>query len=88
MGQNLTQSLVDLRCLGFAAQRNSEFRLDHMERRFDVRPLVVRLQELVTTPEKVVVHLPVGSARSTVTVGTVGFERDVRTCSEGRAERS
>ena len=45
MTENLTKSLIDLRRSRFAAERNTELRLDHVERSLDIRPLVIVSQK-------------------------------------------
>ena len=42
---HLTKSLIDLGGFGLASQGNSKLRRDHVERGFDVRPLVIALHE-------------------------------------------
>lgn len=57
MTQYLTQSLIDLRGFGLAPQGNSKLRFDHVECRFDVRPLVIALHEAFGIEVIKVIHL-------------------------------
>src|ERR1700677_154035 len=57
MTQNLTQSLVNHRHIGLAAEAVTKLPLHHAKGRFDVRALVVVLQKLGFSELKVVVHL-------------------------------
>jgi hypothetical protein len=69
MTQNLTQSLVNHRHVGLAAETVPKLPLHHAEGRFDVRALVVVLQKLGLSKLKVVVHLPPGFATNPDAIG-------------------
>jgi hypothetical protein len=48
MSKHLAQRLVILRRLSLASQAFPEFRFDHAERGFDVRPLVIVSKEFIS----------------------------------------
>ena len=80
MTQNLTESLIDLRGFGFAPQGNSKLCLDLMERRFNIRALVVMRHELLGVVAVQVVHL-LPKSRATlpdVLRSAVALKRNVR----------
>ena len=54
MTQNLAESFVDHRGIGFAAERVAKLSLQHAERGFYVRTLVVVLQKLFLAKVEVV----------------------------------
>lgn len=61
MGQHLAESFVDLRRFGFAAEAIPKLRLDHVERRFDVRPLVISRHEVFLIVGVPVIHAKNGA---------------------------
>lgn len=58
MTQDFAEGFVDLRCLGFASQTVTKFRLDDAEGGFNVAPLVVLLQEPPLIEFVIMIHLP------------------------------
>ena len=57
MIENLAQHLVRHRHVGFAAHVIAKLRLDHRERRLDIRPLVIVPHELLAVKGEVMKHL-------------------------------
>lgn len=57
---DLAQDLVDLADLGLRPERVTELRLDHAERRLDIRPLVVAGREHLASEGEQVVHAAPG----------------------------
>jgi len=56
MSQDFAERLIDLRCLGFASKAVAKLCLDHAERRFDVAPFVVLLEEPFLIERKIMEH--------------------------------
>src|SRR6266705_2234059 len=78
MRENLAERLVNLSCLGFTAERVSEFRLYHAERRFHVAPLVVTLHKHRLVVTVVVIHSTPERVLATSRRIAIRLERDVR----------
>ena len=70
--------LVDLRPLRFASQKVAELRLDHVERRFDIRAFVVALHKPLLVVRVEVKHALEKIARLGIAPRAVHFERNVR----------
>lgn len=77
MAQHLAQRLVNLRRVAFASQVSVKLRLDHVEHGFDIRPLVIGLQKLITLEAIEVIHLLKHSADF---ASGIRLERDVWNC--------
>ena len=57
MTKNFGKDLVDLSGVRLSANAGSELGLDHVERRFNVRPLMVVREELLAIVDEKLVHL-------------------------------
>ena len=75
MTKNLTKGFVDHRGFGLTPQTITELAFNHAERGFDIRPLVVVLQEFFVPKLKVVKHLGPDSASPS---SVADPERDIR----------
>jgi hypothetical protein len=83
VADDLAQHFIDHGDIGLASNGTTELRLDHRERRLDVAPLVIVLQEFITIELPIVIHpLPQPSATSGVDALECGgcpfCERDAR----------
>jgi hypothetical protein len=56
MTENFTKRFVDHRNIGLAAKRMAKLAFHHAERGFNVRPLVVVLQEFLLAEVEIVLH--------------------------------
>lgn len=68
MAKHFAECFINLCCPTLASKIASKLRFDHAERAFDVRPLVIRSQELITIHAVVVIHLFEHSPACTVSV--------------------
>src|SRR5437667_10362116 len=75
MTEHLTKRFVDHRGIRLAPERIAKLPLEHGKGAFDVRPLVVMLQKLISLEHEIVVHL---LPQSAAFPGNVAAERNKR----------
>ena len=79
MTQNLTKNFIDLSGWGFGSNRSAELAFNHAESSFDIRPLVIMLQESIPIEVVEVPHLIPQTVKLFATLTTFGiaFEWDI-----------
>ncbi len=84
MSKNLTQRFIDRCNVGLASETVSKLALHHTKSGFDIRPLVIVLQEVGAAELKVVIHLCPCSATVSYGIGLKSDEwngTDISDCS-------